>query len=355
MLNKEKMKIGIIGCGSIFTHYVDIIKNQVPNISIVGVCDVNEKKQEIVAQLTNAKFYTNIKEMLNEKNIDACFILTPSGTHYDNGKICLKEGIDTFIEKPITLKIDDAIELNKLAKKNKVSLGVVYQNRFNKPIQLVRQLVNNGLFGRRVLTNVNLFWSRKNEYYKGWRGTWALDGGVMAQQAIHHLDILQWLNSGVEKVYCMEKTLINNLEAEDTSIGNVLFKDGSLGAFQVTTAARPKDLEASITILGENGFIKIGGLAINKINDISINGLKNKGEDLICEHSESVEKGFGNGHIAYLKKVYDSFNSGKIVPPVSGEDAINSLTLLHALYLSSELDAPVKINNNIKSMRLGEF
>ena len=175
----------------------------------------------------------------------------------------------------------------------------------------------------------------------------------MAQQAIHHLDILQWLNAPVEKVYCMEKTLINKLEAEDTAIGTILFQDGSLGSFQVTTAARPKDLEASITILGENGYIEIGGLALNKIKDINVPDMKMGGKDLIDEHSESVEKGYGNGHIAYLKNVYESFVSGKIVAPVSGEDAVDSLKLVQALYMSSENDLPVQFSNNIKSRRLG--
>ena len=347
------MKTGFIGCGAIFSHYADVIKNHIPNISIVSVCDMDETKRESVESIEGAKFYTNIHKMIDQQKLDVCFILTPSGVHFEHSKICLNAGINTFIEKPITLKIEDALELNQLAKENGAVLGVVYQNRFNKPIKLIKQLIDDDLLGKRILTSVRLFWSRNNEYYKGWRGTWALDGGVMAQQAIHHLDILQWLNVPVEKVYCMEKTLINKLEAEDTAIGTILFQDGSLGSFQVTTAARPKDLEASITILGENGYIEIGGLALNEIKDINITGMNNGGKDLIDEHSESVDKGFGNGHITYLRKIYDSFVNGKIVAPVTGVDAVSSLKLVQALYMSSENDIPVKLASEIKSKRLG--
>ncbi len=347
------MKIGFIGCGAIFNHYVDIIEKYIPGMKIAGICDMDERKKTCIKNIRGAKFYTNIHTMLEKHTFDACFILTPSGLHYEHSNICLQAGINTFVEKPIALKIKHALELNKMAKKHNVAMGVVYQNRFNKPIQLVRQLIDDHLFGKRILTSIRLFWSRNNEYYKGWRGTWALDGGVMAQQAIHHLDMLQWLNAPINKVYCMEKTLINKLEAEDVAIGNVLFQDGSLGAFQVTTAARPKDLEASITILGENGYIEIGGLAMNKIKDINIAGIRRNGKDLIDKYSESVEKGFGNGHITYLKKIYDSFSNGKIIPPVSGEDATSSLKLVQALYMSSENDVPIKFINEIKSKRLG--
>ena len=347
------MKAGFIGCGAIFSHYADVIKNHIPNISIVSACDMDESKKGSVESIKGAKFYTNIHEMIDQEKLDACFILTPNGVHYENGKICLEAGINTFIEKPIALNLKHAHELNRLANENNVTLGVVYQNRFNKPIQFVKQLIDDNLLGKRVLTSVRLFWSRNNEYYKGWRGTWALDGGVMAQQAIHHLDMLQWLNAPIEKVYCMEKTLINELEAEDTAIGTVLFRDNSLGSFQVTTAARPKDIEASITILGETGYIEIGGLALNQIKDINIIGMKNRGKDLIKEHSESVEKGFGNGHITYLKKIFDSFSSGKIISPVSGDDAVHSLKLVQALYMSSEKDMPINFANEIKSKRLG--
>ncbi|MBQ27072.1 MAG: oxidoreductase [Nitrospiraceae bacterium] len=347
------MRIGFVGCGAIFSHYANVIKVHIPQISITAVCDLDKSKGDSINNASGAKFYTNIHNMIAGQNLDACFILTPSGLHYEHSKICLNAGINTFVEKPIALTIEHALELNKLAKEKNVALGAVYQNRFNKSIQLAKQLIDDAVFGKRVLTSVRLFWARNNDYYKGWRGTWALDGGVMAQQAIHHLDMLQWLNSPIEKVYCMGKTLINKLEAEDTAIGTVLFQDGSLGSFQVTTAARPKDLEASITILGENGYIEIGGLALNKIKDINVPDMKMGGKDLIDEHSESVEKGYGNGHIAYLKNVYESFVSGKIVAPVSGEDAVDSLKLVQALYMSSENDLPVQFSNNIKSRRLG--
>jgi len=347
------MRIGFIGCGAIFSHYASIIKDKIEGMEIVAICDTDESKRSIAQKIVTANFYDNVQNMIDSEKMDACFILSPSGIHYEHGKVCLESGVNTFIEKPIALKIDHAIELNELAKKQKVALGVIYQNRFNKAIQFAKKLIDKNLLGKRILTNVRLLWSRDNEYYKGWRGTWEMDGGVMAQQAIHHLDILQWLNSPVKKVYCIEQTMINKLEAEDTSIGTILFEDGSMGSFQVTTATRPNDLEASITILGENGNIEIGGLALNMIKDINIKGFEDNKGKFIKENSEHVDKGFGNGHISYLKSIYDSFSSGKIVPPVSGDEAIHSLRLVQGLYMSSENDSPVNFQNDIRSKRLG--
>ena len=273
---KLKLKIGILGLGNISKKYIEII-NKRKDIELSAVCDVSSTRLKIIQkQFADVKVFRDIDDFVNNSNIDLAIILTFSGLHYEHTKKCLLNNIHTITEKPIALKLHDAVELAKIAKQKKLSAGVVLQNRFNKSVQFAKNLIENKNIGKKITCNIRIRWCRNNEYYSTpWRGTWKFDGGVVSQQAVHHIDVLQLIGGDIKKISAFTTKRLNKLEAEDTCVAILGFKNGSLGTIEATTSARPIDYEASFSILFEKGLIEIGGIALNKINNFYYIG-KNK-------------------------------------------------------------------------------
>jgi predicted dehydrogenase len=170
-------------------------------------------------------------------------------------------------EKPMALAVSDCDEMIAACKKNNCRLFVIKQNRFNPAVVAARKALEEGRFGKMVMGTVRVRWRRYQKYYEqdNWHGTWALDGGVMSQQASHHLDLLQWFMGPILQMTCKTATRLLNIEVEDTALATFEFTSGALGAFEATVATRPEDLEGSLSLLGEKGSVIIGGHAVNKI------------------------------------------------------------------------------------------
>ena len=349
------LRVGLIGCGVVSKRYSDVFQTEnIRNAKVIAVCDINEYLAKERAKELDATCYFTIDEMLKNESLDLVFILTISGLHYSHAKQCLESGLHTVVEKPLSLRIEDTEELNAIAQKRGLLLGVVFQNRFNKAVQYVKSLVDNNILGKRVLTTFRLRWCRMQEYYENsWHGSWELDGGVIAQQAIHHMDIFQWLGGQIQSVSGTFTQRINKLEADDTTVGVVKFKDGSLGALEATTAARPIDYEASFSIVAEKGIVEIGGIALNKV--IKLN-LIDDGEtqSIMDEHSQEFKDGFGVGHGPYIQEVVNNLMRGKLKAPVSANESLKSLKLVHAIYTSSDENRWVSMDENIEFNRLGK-
>ena len=350
------IRVGLIGCGVVSKRYSDVFQNEyIRNAKVIAVCDINENLAKERSKELGANCYFDLEKMIANEKLDLVFILTLSGLHYNHAKILLENGIHTVVEKPLALRIEHAEELKKIANNNNLLLGVVFQNRFNNAVKYVKSLVDKNILGKRVLTTFRLRWCREQSYYENtWHGDWALDGGVITQQAIHHMDIFQWLGGEIESVSGTYTQRINNLEADDTTVGVVKFKDKSLGALEATTAARPIDYEASFSIIAENGMIEIGGVALNKI--IKLN-LVNNDEDLVKimeQHTQNFKDGFGVGHGPYIQSVVNNLKNGIFEAPVSADESIKSLKLVHAIYTSSDENRWVRMDENIEFDRLGK-
>ena len=222
----------------------------------------------------NLHKYLSFSELINDhkKNvikIDLVVITTPNRLHPSQAIASAEHGINVCTEKPMATKWEDALQMVRKCEEKKVKLFVVKQNRFNKTLQLVKDQIVNGRFGKLAIVTVNVFWHRPQEYYDqdDWRGTWEFDGGALMNQASHYIDLLTWLIGPVENLNASISTISRSIEAEDTAALRIKWKNGCLGTMAVTMITYPKNLEGSLTILGEKGTVKIGGPAVNKIDE----------------------------------------------------------------------------------------
>lgn len=350
-VRKRKIRFAIIGCGRIAYRHIEAIQ-QNQNAQLVGLCDLNLERAKERNVGVNVPVYRDYNEMLQKQDIDVVSIMTPSGMHAEHGlDIMNKYKKHVLIEKPMCLRVQDGLDLIETAGKNSVQVFVVHQNRFNKSIQKIRSVMTQNRLGKVALATVRLRWSRGQSYYDRdpWRGTWALDGGVLASQAIHHIDLLRWLVGGVSSVSAIGKTQFVNVETEDTSCVWIRFQNGALGIIEATTTARPlnRDIEASISILGERGIAIVEGTAVNKLSTWTI-------EDIdLDEYSENPPNVYGYGHDYIIDNIVDVLlRSG--TPLIKAEDALESMKLLNAIYKSIEMNgAEVFMKDNPVSKRFG--
>ena len=347
------MKIGIIGLGRVFDHYLkNFLDTKFLSQNELFICDSNIQLLNKYSEKLNCKSCEKIEELIKEKP-DFVIVSSPSGLHFQHSKICLENNINVLSEKPACMSIKEHFNLIELSQEMNLKCGVIFQNRFNEAMKALKQIVNENHLGKINICSMKLHWSRDQNYYSDdWHGKWVMDGGVINQQAIHHIDALQWINGPVKEVFSLESNLINNLEAEDTMMACIKFQNNSLGTIEATTAFRPKDYEASITISGDKGFVKVGGVAINEIIDYSIEDVDQEVIRLIEDSSEDFSTGYGDSH----KKVIESFMDSLLHDQnfsIDILDTLNTTKLVHALYRSSEKSMLVDVNND-ESIRLGK-
>lgn len=352
---KKKIKIALVGCGRVANYYKkNFINKKIKFYKIVAVCDISKKKSKNFSKIFKCSSYTNHKDMINKVEIDLVLILTPSGLHYQQTIDCLKKKINVLCEKPLTLLPFQAVKINKIAKKNKVSCGVIFQNRLNVAVKTVEDAIKKNKFGKIVCLSISVLWCRYQSYYNDpWHGKWKMDGGVINQQAIHHIDIIRWLFGPVVEVSSVLTKRLNKLEAEDTALVLLKFSNGAVGTIEATTAARPKDLHASLSIVGEKGSAVIGGVALNKITKWEF--IKNKNKKInLRKFSEEVENGYGNSHIPFLQKSINLLLKNKREVIVDVLDACETTKLIHSIYASHERKKWIKLKNNFNSRKLGK-
>ncbi len=347
---KQNVKVLILGAGRVFKHYLYIIKKyKIRNFKIVAIVD--KKKIDRSLYRYNKIYFTNLDKAVSKTKPDLAIILTPSGLHYDHSKYFLSKKIHVLCEKPLSLLPKQIIELGKLAKKNKLLYDAVFQNRFNRSLVFAKNLLLKKKLGKIVTFSVRVFWCRYSNYYKdGWHGTWKLDGGVLSQQAIHHLDATNWLVGPIKKVFSLKERMLNKLEAEDTISCLLKTKDGVIGTFQATTATRPKDKVAEITLVGEKGYLSIGGVALNKIDDIEINGISfNKISKIKQKNNQKVKNGYGFSHSIVLEKTFKNLKQKKIMPLVDYKSACYTQQIIQTIYKSTENKKLCKVQLKNKS------
>ena len=356
MICLTKLKFALVGCGRISKRHSDLLgNNQIAGAELVAVCDLNLKKALSLAEKYNIPAYNDMHKMMTEQAIDVVVVLTESGNHARNVIELARYKKHIIVEKPMALTIEDADLMLKACSENNIRLFVVKQNRFNVPVLKLKEALDTDRFGKLVLGTVRVRWCRTQAYYDqdSWRGTWAMDGGVLTNQASHHVDLLEYLMGEVESVQAMSTTALVNIEAEDTVVVNLRFKNGALGVIEATGAARPRDLEGSISVLGENGAVVIGGFAVNEMVTWNFADERAEDSEILERYSVNPPNVYGFGHQAYYDHVIDSLINNK-QHLVDGLEGRKSLELINAIYESIETRKEVQLRFHPKYCKLGQ-
>jgi predicted dehydrogenase len=349
------LKFALVGCGRIAKRHSELLGlGQIKGALLVAACDVDVKKASAIGTRFSIPFFTDMHEMMRSVNIDVVVVLTESGNHAKHVIGLAQHRKHIVVEKPMALTLEDADTMIAACDAAGVKLFVVKQNRFNVPVCKLREALQAGRFGKMVLGTVRVRWCRHQAYYDQdlWRGTWALDGGVLTNQASHHVDLLEWMMGDIDSVFAMSNTALAKIEAEDTAVVTLRFKNGALGVIEATTAARPIDLEGSISILGEGGTVEIGGFAVNKMKVWSFVEVMPGDDEVMEKYSVNPPSVYGFGHQAYYEHVIDCIknNHQHLVDGLTGR---KSLELINAIYESIETGKEVPLHSKVKSCRLG--
>ncbi|NOQ76545.1 MAG: gfo/Idh/MocA family oxidoreductase [Methylococcaceae bacterium] len=350
------LKFALLGCGRIAKRHSELLgNNQIENAELVAVCDVITEKAKKIGDKFAVPYFTDMHEMLKTIDIDVITVLTESGYHAKHVQELAKYGKHIVVEKPMALTLNDADAMIQICDKMGIKLFVVKQNRFNVPVIKAREALEADRFGKLVLGTVRVRWCRPQAYYDqdSWRGTWEFDGGVLTNQASHHIDLLEWMMGEVESVHAMSTTALVNIETEDTAIVNIRFENGALGIVEATTAVRPKDLEGSLSILGEKGSVEIGGFAVNQMKVWNFEDNQTGDDEVMSKYSVNPPNVYGFGHQAYYEHVVDSIinNKKQLVDGLVGR---KSLELINAIYESIETKKEVFLRFKPKYCRLGQ-
>ncbi|MDA1081098.1 MAG: Gfo/Idh/MocA family oxidoreductase [Gemmatimonadetes bacterium] len=329
------IRIALVGCGRIARTHFDAIAN-VDGLSLVAVCDEVESRAREAGASLDVPWFTDFAKMLADAECDAVVVATPSGLHPAHGIAAARAGKHVICEKPMATSLAGADDLVRACDDAKVQLFVVKQNRLNPAIQLLRRAIDKGRFGRIYVANTTVWWSRPQEYYDQapWRGTWEFDGGAILNQASHYVDLMQWLVGPVESVMAKTATLARRIEAEDTGIAVLKFRSGALGSIQVTMLTHPKNLEGSLTILGEKGSAKIGGTAVNKVEHWSFADYDDDDKQ-VEQASTAPQSVYGFGHAGYYRNVLAALR-GEMRADTDGRGGRKSLELILAIYESAK-------------------
>ena len=331
----RKVRFAIIGCGRIAQNHIESINKHSSRAELVAICDTDPAALARAVKQTGARGFASLTELLASGNADCVVLTTPSGLHPRQAVEVARAGFDVMTEKPMATRWHDGLAMVRACDEAGVRLFVVKQNRRNPTLQLLKRAVDQGRFGRIYMVNVNVFWTRPQAYYDSaeWRGTWEFDGGAFMNQASHYVDLLDWICGPVESVMAYTGTLARNIEVEDTGVAALKWRNGAMGSINVTMLTYPKNLEGSITILGEKGSASIGGVAVNEIKNWQFE-TSDPMDEQIGAASYQTTSVYGHGHPMYYDNVINTLR-GEAQPATDGREGLKSLELLIALYMSA--------------------
>jgi UDP-N-acetyl-2-amino-2-deoxyglucuronate dehydrogenase len=354
MNSGTKLKTALIGCGRIGERHARILASS-PESDFVGLADVEPAKAKSYAAKHGGRAYDGLQNLIAAEKPDLIAVCTPSGVHAEAVLAAARAGVPNIVvEKPMALMLPDADAMIAACEKSGTRLFVVKQNRYNLPIQKLRRALDAGRFGKLVLGAVRVRWCRRQDYYDQapWRGTWAMDGGVFSNQASHHVDMLVSMMGEVESVQAMSATRLVSIEAEDTGIALLRFAGGALGVIEATTAARPVDLEGSISILGERGTVEVGGFAMNEMTVWKFADETPEDAEVLARYRTNPPDVYGFGHHEFYRDVFDAIATGRKAV-VDGREGRRSLEVITAIYESIESGREVRLPFTPAHSRLG--
>ena len=343
MSDKTKVfRIALVGCGRIANNHVEAIK-RVDGLELVAVSDVDEARAKAFAEPLGIPSFAWYEQMLEKVECDVVSICTPSGMHAAQGVLAAKTGHHVVTEKPMAISLKGADELVHACDEAKVHLFVVKQNRLNAPVQMLKRAVDRGRFGRLYMANCTVRWTRPQEYYDQapWRGTWEFDGGAFMNQASHYVDLIQWIVGPVDNVMAKTATLARKIETEDSGVAILRFRSGALGVIEVTMLTYPKNMEGSLTILGEKGTVKIGGTAVNKVEHWEFAD-SDPDDEIVRMLDTNPPNVYGFGHEGYYRNVLAVLR-GEAKPDTDGRAGRKSLELILGIYESAKTGCDVPL------------
>jgi len=331
----RKIRLALAGCGRIAANHFDAQKAHADRCELVDVCDVDPATLAAAVERTGARGHRSYTAMLAATDADIIVLTTPSGLHPNQTIEAARAGKHVMTEKPMATRWKDGMAMVRACDEAGVRLFVVKQNRRNRTLQLLKQAVEADRFGRIYNVAVNVFWTRPQSYYdsSSWRGTWEFDGGAFMNQASHYVDLLEWIVGPVDSVMAYTGTLARHIEVEDTGVAALHWRNGAMGTLNVSMLTFPKNLEGSITILGEKGTVRIGGVAVNEISHWSFDA-PHPMDEQISEANYQTTSVYGFGHPLYYDNVLSTLR-GEAEPETDGREGLKSLELLIALYLSA--------------------
>jgi len=358
----KKLRFALIGCGRISSNHIKAILDNFEDAELVSVCDLikdraEQRANEYIHQvkennisLKRPKIFTDYKKMLQKEDINLSVICTESGYHAEISLYCLNFKKHVLVEKPMAMSLQDADRMIQAAQKNNLKLAVCYQNRFNPPIQKLRQAIDEKRFGRIFAGTARILWNRNKEYYDkaNWRGTWKLDGGCLINQCTHNIDLLQWMiDSEIDSVYGLTGNYMHPyIQTEDYGSIIIKFKNGAIGNIEGTVCVYHKNLKETLTILGEKGTVIIGGLALNKILVWDFEDKQESLEQLQKECDSEVENIYGKGHIPLYENIIDAIKNNTN-PLIDGNEGKKSLSIILMAYKSQKCSRIINYNEGL--------
>ncbi len=351
------LRFALVGCGRIAQKHAKLLgEGRIEGAQLAAVCDILPEASQALGEKYRVPFFTDYHDMMREvgRSIDIVSILTESGHHARDCIALAPYRKHIVVEKPMALRVADADDMIRICDEAGIKLFVVKQNRYNLPVTKLMEALRAGRFGKIVMGTVRVRWCRPQSYYDqaAWRGTWALDGGVFSNQASHHVDLLEWCLGEPVSVVAKSRTALAKIEAEDTGVAIITFQSGAIGIVEATTAARPKDTEGSLSILGEKGLVEIGGFAVNKMRTWNFATPETGDDEVLAKYWEDPPDVYGFGHAAYLRDVVLSIerNAPSLVDGLEGR---KSLELISAIYESIESGREVHLRFQQKLGKLG--
>lgn len=333
----RKIRIALVGCGRISKNHFASIEQYAKEFQLVAVCDIDPTILQASTHQYKVPGYLSMTEMLQKEELDLVALCTPSGLHPQQAILAAEYQVNVLTEKPMGTRFSDGVAMVKACDQAGVRLFVVKQNRRNATLQLLKQAVEQGRFGRIYNVALNVFWTRPQDYYdqgNGWRGTWEFDGGAFMNQASHYIDLLYWVVGPVESVMAFTATQARNIEAEDSGVAVIRWCNGAMGTLNVSMLTYPNNLEGSITILGEKGTVRIGGVAVNEIQVWQFADARKEDAGVKTASYETTSV-YGHGHPLYYQNVIDVMR-GHAEPETDGHSGLKTLEILAAMYMSAK-------------------
>lgn len=343
MSQNTPIRCALVGLGRISAKHLEAIARFPQDLQLVAVCDSDAQALTAFGSEQPVQRFTDIGSMLAQARPDIVSICTPSGLHPEHGIAVARTGTHVIVEKPMATTWQQGLALLKATQAGGGQFFMVLQNRYNDTIRALKAAMDEGRFGRIYMLASNVFWTRPQSYYDQakWRGTWALDGGAFMNQASHYVDMMGWLGGDVRTVQASIATLARTIEAEDTGAALFTYKSGAVGTLSVTMLTYPKNREGSITVLGEKGYVRIGGTAMNVVEAWEFADKKPR-DETIMQASYATDSVYGNGHALFYERVVRALREGA-KPEIDGEEGLKSLELLCAIYDSAKTGKAVPL------------
>jgi UDP-N-acetyl-2-amino-2-deoxyglucuronate dehydrogenase len=329
------VRFALVGCGRISANHIEALRQHAAHAHLVAVCDPRPDALAAAVAKTGAQGFASLDALLAAGGADIAVLATPSGLHPRQAMQAARAGLHVLTEKPMATKWDEGLEMVRVCREAGVKLFVVKQNRLNPTLQAVKAAVDTGRFGRIFMAAVNVFWTRPQSYYDDapWRGRWDMDGGAFLNQASHYVDMVDWLVGPVDSVHAYTATLARDIEAEDTGVMSLRLRKGGLASINVTMLAHGKNFEGSVTLLGEQGTVRVGGVAVNRIEHWEFAEPRPE-DELIKSANYATQSVYGPGHPLYYDNVIRTLR-GQAQAQVDGYEGLRSLEVVIAAYRSA--------------------